>query len=341
MKFTSVFYTLSALLLLGSSIPLVVAQIPDSQLSPDCQMPRPAILYSVNDFLAMGHFQQGCLKDLSAAVSTFTQAIKLNPYAEEPYYHRANAYAAMENYQAAVADYTQVIKKNTGRLGLTSPAYWNRARAYEKLGEKTKAISDLTQLIGNNRSPNPDEYFLRANLYKDLGNKQSAVADYKVAEKILQQYTDGVFGTGHMDDRYQQMLDQTRKELSSMGVAVTIPQVTTGSILRTIATTEVERALNLATFISQHPKIQYFDTQLQDSYQQLAKTQPQVDQSLVKNLISNAAYEKMDSLKIERSPTVGRSPSQLITKYTPDNPVIAMIDRQTTELESLIRRNKF
>ncbi|BAY39025.1 hypothetical protein NIES2111_33750 [Nostoc sp. NIES-2111] len=49
----------------------------------------------------------------------------------------------------------------------------------------------------------------------------------------------------------------------------------------------------------------------------------------------------MDSLKIERSPTVGRSPSQLITKYTPDNPVIAMIDRQTTELESLIRRNKF
>ncbi|BAT53245.1 TPR repeat protein [Nostoc sp. NIES-3756] len=333
MKFTSVFYTLSALLLLGSSIPLVVAQIPNSQLSPDCQMPRPANLYSVNDFLAMGHFQQDCLKDLSAAVSTFIRAIKLNPYAEEPYYHRANAYAAMENYQAAVADYTQVIKKNTGRLGLTSPAYWNRARAYEKLGEKTKAISDLTQLIGNNRSPNPDEYFLRANLYKDLGNKQSAVADYKVTEKLLQQYLDGVFGTGHMDDRNQQMLDQTRKELASMGVAVTIPKVTTGSILRTIATTEVERALNLATFISSDPKIQYFDTQLEDLYQQLAITQPQVDQRVVKSLISNAAYEKMDSLKIERL--------QLLTKYTPDNPVIAMIDRQTTELESLIRRNKF
>jgi tetratricopeptide (TPR) repeat protein len=341
MKFTSVFYTLSALLLIGYSIPLVVAQIPDSQVSADCKMPRLANLYFVNDFLAMGHFQQDCQKDLSAAVSAFTQAIRLNPYAEEPYYHRANAYAAMENYQAAVADYTQVIKKNTGRLGFTSGAYWNRARAYEKLGEKTKAISDLTQLIGNNRSPNAEEYFFRANLYKDLGNKQSAIADYKVAEKLLQQYFDGVFGTGHMDDRNQQMLDQTRKELTNMGVAVTIPKVTTGSILRTIATTEVERALNLATFISSDPKIQYFDTQLQDLYQQLATTQPQVDKRVVKSLIANAAYEKMDSLKIERSPTVGRSPSQLMTKYTLDNPVIAMVDRQTSELESLIRRNKF
>ncbi|BCL38818.1 hypothetical protein NSMS1_52650 [Nostoc sp. MS1] len=296
-------------------------------------MPRPATLNSVNDFLAMGHFQQDCLKDVSAAVSTFTQAIKLNPYAEEPYYHRANAYAAMENYQAAVADYSKVIQKNTGRLGLTSAAYWNRARAYEKLGEKTKAISDLTQLIGNNRGPNADEYVFRANLYKDVGNKQSAIADYKVAEKLLQQYVDGVFDTGYMDDRYQQMLDKTRKELSSMGVAVTIPKVTTGSILRTIATTEVERALNLARFIPSSPNIQYFDTQLEDLYQQLATTQPQVDKSVVKNLISNAAYEKMDSLKTERS--------QLLAKYTPYHPNIKLIDIQTTELESLIRRNKF
>ncbi len=333
MKFTSVIYTLSAVLLLGSSIPLVVAQIPDSQLSEDCKIQVPTNPHSVKDFLAIGHYQQDCRQNLQAAVSAFTQAMRLNPQAEEPYYHRANAYAAMENYQAAVADYTQVIQKNTGRLGLTSSAYWNRARAYEKLGEKTKAVSDLTQLIGNNRFPNAEEYFFRANLNKDLGYKQSAIADYKVAEKILQQYLDGVFGTGHMDDRNQQMLDQTRKELANLGVAVTIPEVTTGSILRTIANTEVERALNLATFISSHPKIKHFDTQLQDLYKQLANTQPQVDQGVVKNLISNAAYEKMDSLKIERS--------QLLTKYTLDSPVIAMIDRQTTELESLIDRNKF
>ncbi|WP_313937721.1 tetratricopeptide repeat protein [Anabaena azotica] len=326
-------YTLSAVLLLGSSIPLVVAQIPDSQLSEDCKMQIPANPYSVKDFLAMGHYQQDCRQDLQAAVSAFTQAIRLNPQAEEPYYHRANAYAAMENYQAAVADYTQVIKKNTGRLGLTSSAYWNRARAYEKLGEKTKAISDLTQLIANNRHPNPDEYFLRANLNKDLGYTQSAIADYKVAEKLLQQYLDGIFGTGHMDDRNQQMLTQVRNELANLGVAVTIPKTTTGSILRTIANTEVERALNLARLQSQNPVIQHFDTQLEDLYKQLATTQPQVDQAVVKNLISNAAYEKIDTLKTERS--------QLLAKYTLDSPYITVIDNQTSQLEYLIERNKF
>lgn len=333
MKFTSVIYTLSAVLLLGSSIPLVVAQIPDSQVAGNCKMNSPVNVHSVNDFLAMGHYQQDCRQNLSAAVSAFTQAIRLNPQAEEPYYHRANAYAAMEKYQAAVADYTQVIRKNTGKLGLTSPAYWNRARAYEKLGEKNKAIADLTQLIGNNRHPNAEEYFLRANLYKDLGNKQGAIADYKTAEKFLQQYVDGVFGTGHMDDRNQQMLAQVRNELTNLGVEVTIPKTTTGDILRTIADLEVERALNLARFMSQHPQILYFDTQLQGLYEQLDNTQPQIDQAVVKNLIANAAYEKMDTLKTERS--------QLLTKYTLDSPIISMIDRQTSELESLINRNKF
>lgn len=289
MKFTSITYTLSAVLLLGFSIPLVFAQTPDSGLSADCQMPIPPNLNSVDHFLGMGHFQQDCKKDLSAAVAAFSQAIKLNPQAEEPYYHRANSYAAMGNYQAAVTDYTEVIRQNTGRLGFSTGAYWHRARAYEKLGEKQKAISDLTQLIGNNSSLNAEEYLFRANLYKELGNKESAIADYKIAEKLLQQYADGVFHTGMMDTRYEQMLDQVRNELSSMGVAVTVPKTTTGNILRTIAKTEVERALNLARLQSQHPTVKNFDAQLQDLYKQLANTQPQVESGVVKNLIANAA----------------------------------------------------
>jgi tetratricopeptide (TPR) repeat protein len=163
----------------------------------------------------MGHFQEDCQKDSLAAVSSFTQAIRLNPKAEEPYYHRANAYAAIGNYKAAVADYTEVVRQNTGRLGFSRPAYWNRARAYEKLGEKQKAISDLTQLIGDSSS-NVDEYLLRGNLYKDLGNKESARADYKAAEKLLQEYLNGSFGSGFQEPRYQEMLEKVRNELSGL-----------------------------------------------------------------------------------------------------------------------------
>jgi tetratricopeptide (TPR) repeat protein len=201
----------SSILLLGFSIPLV-AQIPASNASTECQTLKPPYLNTVNDFIGMGHFQEDCQKNSLAAVSSFTQAIRLNPKVEEPYYHRANAYAAIGNYKAAVTDYTEVIRQNTGKLGYSSGAYWNRARASEKLGEKQKAISDLTQLIGDS-SFNADEYLLRGNLYKDLGNKESARADYKAAEKLLQEYLNGSFGSGLQDPQYQKMLEKVRNEL--------------------------------------------------------------------------------------------------------------------------------
>lgn len=204
----------SSILLLGFSIPLV-AQIPASNASTDCQTPKPPHLNTVNDFIGMGHFQEACQKDSLAAVSSFTQAIRLNPKAEEPYYHRANAYAAIRNYKAAVADYTEVIRQNTGKFGLSSVAYSNRARAYEKLGEKQKAISDLTQSISS-PYPSVDEYLLRGNLYKDLGNKEGAKADYKTAEKLLQEYLNGSYGSGFQDPRSQEMLEKVRNELSRL-----------------------------------------------------------------------------------------------------------------------------
>jgi tetratricopeptide (TPR) repeat protein len=163
----------------------------------------------------MGHFQEDCEKNSLAAVVSFTQAIKLNPKAEEPYYHRANAYQNAGNYQAAVVDYTEVIRQNTGRLGFSSEAYWNRARAYEKLGEKQKVIFDLTQLIGKS-SLNADQYVFRGNMYRDLGNKEDAIADYKAAENLLQQYLNGSFGNGLQDPMYQKMLEKVRIELSQL-----------------------------------------------------------------------------------------------------------------------------
>jgi tetratricopeptide (TPR) repeat protein len=167
----------SSILLLGFSISLV-AQIPASNASADCKSLMPPLLNSADDFVNMGHFQEECQKDSQAAVSSFTQAIRLNPKAEEPYYHRANAYTALENYKAAVADYTEVIRQNTGRFGFSSPAYWNRARAYEKLGEKQKAISDWTQVISESGS-SAEAYFFRGNMYRDLGNKETFPAIFK------------------------------------------------------------------------------------------------------------------------------------------------------------------
>ncbi len=321
----------SSILLLGFSIPLV-AQIPASNASTDCQTLKPPHLNTVNDFIGMGHFQEECLKDSQAAVASFTQAIKLNPKAEEPYYHRANAYFALGNYQSAVADYTEVIRQNTGKLGFSGTAYWNRARAYEKLGEKRKAISDLNQAINGSNGPFIEAQIFRANMYRDLKDKENAIADYKVADKLLQEFLNGVFGNGGMDSQYEKMLDEVRKELSRLGVTLPPPQLATRNILQSIAKIEVERALNLARLKPQHPTIKQFDAQLQDLYKQLANTQPQPYKGTAKTLISNAAYEKMEGFEKERS--------QLIKKFSPNHPAIASIDNQKNQLEALISRNR-
>ncbi|AFZ00616.1 tetratricopeptide repeat protein [Calothrix sp. PCC 6303] len=206
----------SSLALLGISIPMVTPILASDTDNPDtCQTVKPALLNSADDFIGMGHFQEDCEKNSLAAVASFTQAIRLNPKAEEPYYHRANAYQNAGNYQAAVVDYTEVIRQNTGKLGFSSGAYWNRARAYERLGKKQKAISDLTQLIGVD-SRNADQYLFRGNMYRDIGNKERAIADYQVAEKLLQQYLSGSFGNGFQDSRYQEMLEKVRSVLSQL-----------------------------------------------------------------------------------------------------------------------------
>jgi tetratricopeptide (TPR) repeat protein len=335
MKFTfsipSLLAYASSIILLGFSMPMVTP-ILASDNSDACKSLKPPHLNTVADFISMGHFQEECEKNSQAAVSSFTQAIRLNPKAEEPYYHRGNAYYKLGNYKAAVEDYTQIISQNnTDKLSFRWTAYYQRSRAYEKLDEKQKAISDWTEVIRGSNSF-AEAYISRGNLYKAIGDKENAIADYKAADKILQQHLNGVFG-GAMAPETQQMFNKVRNELSQLGVSMPAPEITTGLILQSIAKIEVERALNLARFIPQAPTIQHFDAQLQDLYKQLANTQPQVDKRVVKNLISNAAYQKIEDFEIERS--------QLIKKFTPDNPAIGLIDTQTNELEALIRRNRF
>ncbi len=321
-------YTSSILLLI--SLPLVTPILASN--NPDeCKIPKPANLNTAADFIKMGMFQLECEKDSQAAISSYTQAIKLNPEVEATYYERANAYYKIGNYKAAVKDYTEVINKNTARTGWSDLAYKNRAKAYEKLDEKQKAISDWTQVISKSQNY-PEAYIRRGNMYRDLGNQENAIQDYKVADKILQQYLNGVFGNGYMEPMYQEMLGQVRTELSQLEVSLPEPNFTTANILKSIAEIEIERALNSVRYSPQHPIIVQFDAQLKDLYKQLENTQPQPDKGTAKALINNAAYEKMGSLIKVRS--------QLTTKYNPTHPTIVSIENRIEQLQALISRNK-
>ncbi len=222
---------------------------------------------------------------------------------------------------------------NKTMLSLERMKYYEKAIAYEKSGEKQKAILNLTKYInGNDSSIGSDTYIHRGNLYRDLGDKENAIADYKTADKILQQNLNGVFATGGMESTDEEMLNQVRNQLSQLDVSLPAPQLITRQTLYAIAKMEVDRALNLARYTPQNPVIRKFDTQLQDLYKQLANSQPQPYKGTVENLISNAAYEKMEGLKKERM--------QLIKKFTSYHPVIVITDNQIKQLEVLISRNQ-
>lgn len=317
----------SVTLLLCFAIPLAAPTFA-SNASSDCESIKPASLKTVDDFMNMGFYQELCLKDSQAAITSYTQAIKLDPKAEKPYYARASSYFMLGNYQNAVADFTEVINKNTGKSGFRSDAYFNRARAYEKLGEKRKAVSDLNQIINKSVDPDLHAHFLRANMYRDLGEKENAIADYKIADKILQQGLNGVFGSGLMGSMYEEMFNETRNNLSRLGVSLPSPQFTTRNLLQSLAKIEVDRVLNLARLNPQNPTIKQFDAQIQDLYNQLANTEPQPYKDTEKILISNAAYEKIQVLEKERS--------QLLEKFSSNHPAVVLIDNQKKQLKALM-----
>jgi tetratricopeptide (TPR) repeat protein len=225
--------------------------------------------------------------------------------------------------------FTYMIKQhNKTMLSLETMKYYDKAIAYEKSGEKQKAILNLNKYLRGNNSIDTEAYIRRGNLYRDLGDKENAIKDYKIADKILQQELNGVFGNGAMNPMNQGNLTKVRTELSQLGVLLPDTNLTTANILKSIAKIEVNRALNLPNFNPQQPTIQHFDVQLQESYKQLANTQPQPYKGTVESLITNAASEKMESLKKERL--------ELIKKFTLDSPVVRFIDEQKKELTLLI-----
>jgi tetratricopeptide (TPR) repeat protein len=210
--------------------------------------------------------------------------------------------------------------------------YDEKAMAYEKSGEKQQAILNLNRYLDGDDSVDTEAYIRRANLYRDLGDKKKAIKDYKAADKILQQELNGVYGNGHMEGISKERLDKVRTELSKLGVSLPEPDLTTADILKSIAQIEVEKAINSARLSPQHPMIQDFEVKLEDLYNQFENTQPQPYKGTVESLINNAAYQKINELKVQKL--------QLSKKYSPVHPEIALIDDRVKQLEALISRNR-
>lgn len=110
------------------------------------------------------------------AIAAFTEAIKLNPDDIEAYMARAEAYAALEKYDEATADYTAVIEKTDDQPYLQATAYIGRAGVGESTAALTDAESDyaaaLAQLEKDTDEQDADAVLT---LKKDVLVKHAAV----------------------------------------------------------------------------------------------------------------------------------------------------------------------
>jgi tetratricopeptide (TPR) repeat protein/serine/threonine protein kinase len=113
------------------------------------------------------------------AIADYTEVIRLKPDFADAYANRAFAYGNLEQFDKAIADCNEAIRLQPD----SAEAYKNRGGAYCNLKEYDKAIADCNEAI----RLQPDfarAYSNRGNAYVGLQEYDKAMADYNEAIRI-------------------------------------------------------------------------------------------------------------------------------------------------------------
>jgi len=114
-------------------------------------------------------FQKG---DYTETIDDYTQVIQLKSDDAYAYNSRGLIYAYLGRNQAALEDFTQVIK-----LHPSGNAYYNQAIVQHLLGMDNKALSSLNEALNLDKNIVPAYYF-KWNLRYDLNGKQTRTEDF-------------------------------------------------------------------------------------------------------------------------------------------------------------------
>lgn len=122
------------------------------------------------------------------AISDFTQAVKL--YSKSgAYEERADAYAAIQDYQHAFQDIDTSLRQYQEYKINPSQLYLRRANIYVDLGNLKQAINDFSQAIKFAEKDLEYLYYQRGSAYLNLDNNNAAIQDFSEAIKQSPKYT--------------------------------------------------------------------------------------------------------------------------------------------------------
>lgn len=117
------------------------------------------------------------------AIADYTQAIILNPQDEDTYCNRGTVYNDKKQYDQAIAGYTQAIDVDLQ----FEAAYCNRGISHQNKGHNDQAIADYTQAITID-SEFALAYQKRGIAHQNKGHNDQAIADYTQAIAINPQF---------------------------------------------------------------------------------------------------------------------------------------------------------
>jgi len=166
----------SAAAVLAVCIPLYACSAPKRDKPPKSPNPSAAEHYDKGMALYEGKFYE-------EAVKRFTDAIRLEPSYKDAHYYRALSYECLENYSAAVQDFTYIIDN-------IDCEHWASVffRAYNlnQLERYEEAMADWDRAANN--SPGPDVYRDRGFARYKLGYYLDALFDYSIAMNMTESY---------------------------------------------------------------------------------------------------------------------------------------------------------
>ena len=124
----------------------------------------------------------GELEEYSAAIAAFDRAIALNQDFANAYYNRGYAYKELGRFDLALTDFDRTLELTTGEH---ISALINRSVIYALRENYPAAIADLTQVV-KLKPDEAIAYYNRALINLTMGNKTAYIEDLATAENLYQ-----------------------------------------------------------------------------------------------------------------------------------------------------------
>lgn len=118
-------------------------------------------------------------QNYQGAIADFSQAIQLNPHLGEAYYRRGLAYTNLNNLHQAVFDYTEAIQRGYKLLEV----YYARALVRFQLQNFPGAKEDLVLAIALKSNYAP-AYHLKGKIEQQMANREEAIISFKQAANL-------------------------------------------------------------------------------------------------------------------------------------------------------------